>query len=219
MTAVPTAPPPKDPRKYLAYGICDPGGFAKRRANFTSIPIFTAGPERRVFLVDWVLDRMEPNQRADAIVRLIRKWKPARFIYEEFGFVRDTFYLNERFEKEQIDLRMIPVGRLGPRGKMTKHERIKELQEWFREGRIWLPRSLMYRQVDGRTVDLIDYFVNHEYVPYRGPDTVPFDDALDSFSRLNDPELRLEYADPGPAREDDGDDARSAGLGTWESIF
>src|ERR1035437_9933869 len=99
-----------DPRKWAAYGLCDAGRGTDRRNDRTAICIFTAGPEDRVFLVDCVLDRLDPGQRADAIVRLIRRWHPERFIYEELAFMSDTFFLNECFVRESIDVRLIAVG-------------------------------------------------------------------------------------------------------------
>ena len=209
-----------DPRKWQAYGICDSAFSQKHRADRTSIGIFSTGPERRVFLIDWVLDRLDPRQRGDAIVRLIRKWTPVRFIYVEVALMSDTFYLNERFEREHIDLRLIPVGRKGPRKELSKHERICQIAEWFREGRIVLPRQLIYTQVDGKTVDLIHYFINQEFLPYRGTDTIRHDDGLDMFSRLLDSELRLEYdMDRGDEDEDDSPYDRPIGKGGWEALY
>lgn len=210
-----------DPWRWTTYILCDGARGLSEASDRTSIPVWAAGPERRVFLVDWVLDRLDPGQRADAVVRLIRKWQPARFIYEETSWVSDTFYLNERMEKENISQRIIPVGRKGPRSHMSKGQKIEQLSEWFREGRIWLPKKLMYRQVDGHDVDLIKYFVEQEYIPYRGQDTIPFDDALDSFAMLNEPELRLEYLEaPGDSGSVENQGwGPSEGRGDWQALY
>jgi hypothetical protein len=209
-----------DPRKWQAYGICDAARATHHKADRTSIGIFTTGPQQRVFLVDWVLDRMEPGQRGDAIVRLIRKWKPVRFTYEEIAYSSDTFYLNERLQKAEIDLRLIPVGGRGPRHCLSKHERICQIAEWWREGRIVLPRQLLYTQVDGKVVDLITYFVNEEFLPYRGENTTRHDDGLDMFSRLLDDELRLEFdMDRGEEEQEDGPNDRPIGRGGWEALY
>lgn len=215
------SPHNSDPRKWAAYGICDAGRAVHRRADRTSIGIFTCGPEQRVFLVDWVLDRLDPGQRADTLVRLIKKWRPLRFIYEEIGMASDTFYINERFQRESIDLRLTPVGkgdRKGPKGMkgISKHERIVQLTEWFSAGRIVIPRTLLYKQVDGVVVDLIHYFIHEEYLPYRGPQSTRHDDALDMFSRLLDPQLRLEWVDAVDTSDEDEEMDRAIGRGGWE---
>lgn len=185
---------PKDIKKsWATYMICDPGLSQKRSADRTSIIVLAAGPERRLFVVDWVMDRLDPDQRADAIVRLVRKHRPRRFIYEEFGLVSDTFYLNKRFKKEGISIRPIAVGRKGPRALQSKESRIAELRSDFREALIWLPKTWAYRCVDGSLIDVIRLFIDEEYIPYRGAGSVPHDDGLDSLSRIHEPELRIEY--------------------------
>ena len=45
-----------DPRKWAAYGICDAARATHARSDRTSIGIWTTGPDRRVFLVDWVFE-------------------------------------------------------------------------------------------------------------------------------------------------------------------
>ncbi len=219
-------PPPRgpvwDPRRGATYGICDAARSTKRSADRTSIGIFTCGPGQKVFLLDWVLDQMDPGQRADALVRLVKKWRPIRFVYEEIAMASDTFYLNERFQRENIDLRLIPIGRNDLKGAkgvkgVSKHDRIVQLTEWFREGRIVLPRKLLYTQVDGKTVDLIYYFIHDEYLLYRGPNTTRRDDALDMFSRLLDPQLRLEFIERGDEEEEE--DHEYAAGGSWEGVY
>jgi len=197
------------------YMICDPALAQTRKANRTSIVVVAAGPERRIFLRDWVYDRLDPDQRADACCRLVRKWQPRRFLYEEFGLTADTFYLGKRFKQEGIALRPISTGRRGPRAALSKDDRIKELRSDFRDGLIWFPKSLKQTCVDGTTIDVIRTFLDEEYLPYRGPDSVPRDDGLDTLSRLHDPELRLEYvpeADPAERRRDDR-------RGSWEAYY
>jgi len=183
--------------KWARYMICDPASSTHRRADRTSILVVVAGPERRVFVVDWIYDRLDPGQRADAIVQLLRKWKPRRFTYEQVGLTNDTWYLNERLAKEQmLHMRPTPVGKVGQRAHMSKEARIEELKEDLFNHRIYFPYKLEKTLAGGEKIDVIQTFKQEEYLPYRGKDSVPRDDGLDTLSRLHDPELRLDFIKP-----------------------
>jgi len=202
-------------RGWAHYMICDPGLAMSARSDRTSILVIAAGPENRVFVVDWVYDRLNPEQRAQHIVRLARKWKPRRFVYEEQGLVSDTFYLNQRMAKENLVLRPVAVGRKGPRAQLTKESRIRELRSDFAQARIWFPPSIMQKCADGSEIDVIATFRNEEFIPYRGEDSVRHDDGLDSLSRIHDPELRIQFI-PEP---DGRPERREPQRGGWEAAW
>ena len=138
-------------REWQHYMICDPGLMLEKKHDRTSILVVAAGPEKRMFVVDWVYDWLDPDQRADAICRLLRKWKPRRFVYEELGLTSDTFYLNKRLKDENFgsQYKPIPVGRHGKRAMMSKEQRIGELRSDFRDALLWFPEKLMYQTVEG----------------------------------------------------------------------
>src|SRR5208282_3309444 len=87
------------PGKFKTYMICDPAkGGKDKSSNRTSIPVFAAAPGKKLMLVDWALGRFDPDERADHWLRLYRKWKPVRAVYEEYGLVNDSWYLNKRMK-------------------------------------------------------------------------------------------------------------------------
>ena len=52
--------------------------------------------------------------------------------------------------------------------------------------RVWLPTQLHYTQYDGRTVDLVETFINEEMMPFP---VGGHDDVLDAMSRIFDVDL------------------------------
>lgn len=181
------------PRHFAKYMFVDPALSTNSSADRTSIVVIAAGPERRLLVVDWVYDRIDPLVRADHVCRLVRKWQPRQLIYEELGLACDTFYLYERFKKERIALRVEAVGRRGPRANLTKQDRIRQLIPEFRSGRIWFPEQLMQKCHNGETIDVIKTFIEEEYIPYRGEGSVRHEDGLDSLSRIHEPEVRFQH--------------------------
>ena len=202
------------PDTWPHYIIVDGAKSTSAKADRTSAPVIAAGPERRAFVVDWLYDRLDPGQRATALVGLIRRWNPRQILYEEKGWMSDAFYFNERLAREKISCRVTPVGTKGPRSQLSTEARIRELQTDFREARIWLPESLKKTLASGEEIDVIETFINEEYLKYKGHKSVPHDDGLDSLSRLHEKELHLDFqeAEQPPPIEDRPQEGKS-----WET--
>lgn len=172
--------------KYKTYLICDPGASKDRKSDRTSIQVYAAGADKKLFLVDWVLDRMHVGERQKTLERLIRRWTPELNLYEEYGLVNDVFYFNDAAEKNGFDALLTPVGKKGPRHNLAKETRIDGLKTWWEDGRIILPRKFEYTMTNGQKVDLVQRFIKEEYSIYKGKGSVPHEDDLDCMSRIND---------------------------------
>jgi hypothetical protein len=211
-------------RKFNTYILVDPAMGKEAAHDRTCILVMAAGPERRFFLVDAVLDRLDPGERIDHIVRLTRVWKAKQVIYEEYSLVADTYFLKLKLEAEGItDLNVISVGRkaikgMSGGGRLKKADRIMQLVPDFRDARIWLPKRLIRTCVDGTKIDIVDYFIRQEYLPWAGEGSTAHDDVLDCLSRIRDPDFFPEFA----MRDKDDDEeygyADSAGT-SWESRY
>ncbi len=204
------------------YILVDPALGKGKRNDPTCILVLAAGPERRLFLVDAVLDRLDPGERISQLVRLVRLWAPRQLVYEEYGLTADSYFIEERFKSEGIDLPITSVGRKGIRGvnggRLTKHDRIMQLQADFREARIWLPKRMERDCLDGSRIDIVKYAIEREILPYAGDGSVEHDEFLDTLSRIHDPEVFIEHA--GPRDDEEGmyyDHA--APQGSWESRY
>lgn len=218
------------PGRFPAYMITDSARSADKNSDLTVVGVFVTTPEKRILLADAVVGRFDPDTAADEQIRLVRKWKPRKWIYEEVGMVNDTWYLSQRARKANLHIHPVPVGRKGPRHMMSKEARIEQLTSDFREGRIWLPDVFrsenpvpfptmkMYEE-DEEPISVIDYFINREFLEYAGDGSIDFDDMLDMFSRLHEPELGLSY--PSNAQIDQtaqfGPYQGAIPRGSWES--
>ena len=211
-------PPPAG--KFNTYMIVDPAGSKTKTSDYTSIHVWAAGQDGKLFLVDWIHDRMDPGERVATIMRLTRKWSQVQTIYEEYGLVNDSYYLTEKMREEgfKTEVYPIPVGRKGPRHMLSKSERIDGIIPLFREGKIHLPKECFRKGSDGKTIDLTKRFIDEEFSLYKGKGSIAHEDDLDCMSRLREPELVLTYFEADDVRL--GEETAVAPVGTgWESIF
>lgn len=210
-------PIPRD--KYNTYMLVDPAGAKGKKSDWTSIQVWAAGQDKKLFLADWIHDRLDPGERVATILRLTRYWKQQQTIYEEYGLLNDSYYLTEKMREQEFDVRVypIPVGRTGPRHNLSKSERIKGIIPLFREGNIYLPRTCKRKIYDGTTVDLTKRFIDVEYKLYKGEGSIQHEDDLDCMGRLLEPELVISYFEPKEEREA----PRSAVPqgASWQSVY
>jgi hypothetical protein len=193
------------PGKFPTYMLTDRGS-EKQTSDPTFIGVFCTTPEKRILLVDGCMGRFDPDTNAAHHIRLLKKWHPRKWIYEEIGLQRDTWYLSQLAKKEGLSIRAIPVGQKGPRHMLSKEQRIDELTIDFSMGRIWLPDIYGNKEEnveavafptwnpdgDGE-VSIIQYFIEREYSEYAGEGSITNDEILDVLSRLHEPELGVVY--------------------------
>lgn len=163
------------------YMLVDAASEKKKTSDYTAIWILGVGADDNLYALDVVRDRFNLTQRANEVFRMVRKWKPLSVGYEKYGMMADVEYIRERMHKENYHFNIVELG-----GQMAKNDRIKRLVPYFQQGRVFLPESRFYTQYDGRTIDLIDAFMNEEFLAF--PVGV-HDDMLDSMSRVFDMDL------------------------------
>jgi len=73
---------------------------------------------------------------------------------------------------------------------MAKEDRIRRLMPLFEQGRIILPPTRFRTLYDRSTVNLIDAFVEEEYMAFP---VAAHDDMLDCLARIEDPELKVKW--------------------------
>lgn len=163
------------------YIIIDPANEKKKGSDYTAIIVIGMGEDENYYLLDMVRDRLNLTQRADAVFRLHRKWRPLRVGYEKYGMQADIAYIRERMERENYRFDICELG-----GTLAKIDRIKQLVPLFESHRVYLPESLYKTDYEGKLVDLVEAFINEEYEAF--PVSV-HDDMLDALARITDPDL------------------------------
>jgi hypothetical protein len=200
----------KDPvkrGKYNTYMLVDPALKRNSSSDRTSIMVIMAAPpiapstDPAFILVDWTLDRMDPGERHIEIIRLARKWGVIKIGFEEYGLMSDSYHLENALRQASVSVPVIPLGRSGPTHRLSKEDRINNLVPLFRGGQIVMPRSMVRRLKSGEIMDLMRYFLEHEYDKYAGKGTTRFDDALDCLARVMEPEMYFSHDIPGKKNE------------------
>lgn len=163
------------------YILVDPAGEKKKTSDYTAILVVGLGADGNYYIHDIIRDRLNLTQRADHIFRLHKKWKPMRTGYEKYGMQADIEHLKDRMSRENYNFDIVPLG-----GQTAKNDRIRKLIPLTEEHRIYFPETVWKTLYDGRTVDMIEQFLNEEYDAFPVP---IHDDMLDCLARIVDEEL------------------------------
>lgn len=181
------------------YLIVDPASKKKKSSDWTVMAVIGLGPDGNYYLIDLVRDRFNLTQRADMILHLHRKWGIKFPVgYEEYGLQADIEHIQTVQADDNYRFAITPLG-----GKIQKEDRIKRLVPLFESGKFYLPDSIPYTQYDGKTVDLIEIFINTEYEPFPA---LTHDDMLDCIARILDENMHALF----PKHEEHKDERYSS---------
>lgn len=165
--------------------ICDPAGEKKKHSDFTAIWVIGLGSDQNIYILDILRDRLSLTERGNRMFSFHRQYHPQSTYYEKYGKDSDIDYFNDRMDQENYHFHITAVG-----GPTPKNDRIRALVPWFEKGRIYLPHTLIREDYQGKQVDLVQYFLHHEYDPF------PFgayDDLFDALARLADEKVILAW--------------------------
>lgn len=175
----------KAPTKLNRYILVDAANSKKKGSDYTAIWVVGLGQDDNYYALDMIRDRLSLTERAEAVMRLHRKWRPLQTRYEQYGLQADIDYLHERMEREQYRFQVKEVG-----GQTAKTDRIKKLVPLFENGRMWMPKSLPFNDREGRSRDLVQEFIEEEYAAFP---VGAHDDMLDALARICESELPLKW--------------------------
>ncbi len=160
------------------YIMVDPANAKKKTSDYTSMCVVGLGADKNIYILDWIRDRLNLREREDRLFALHEKWKPKYVIMEKYGLMADADNMREAMNYRNYRFTITEVG-----GTMSKIDRILRLQPYFYDGRIWFPDKIIKANYEGKPVDLVDEFINTEYLLFP---IASHDDMLDSLSRLFD---------------------------------
>lgn len=162
----------------------------RKDPDYTSMWVFGWGPDHKYYLLDGVRDRLNLTERSKALFRLHRKWRPQKTGIEEYGLNSDIqFYEYQMKNEETYHFSITALGG----NQLSKNDRILKLIPVFENKRMFLPRQLLYKTLDGQTIDLVQVFREEEYLTFP---VMKHDDMLDNMARILDEDLEMQWPDP-----------------------
>jgi phage terminase large subunit-like protein len=160
------------------YLLVDPSGEKKKDSDYTVMAVLGLGADHNYYLLDMIRDKLSLSERADRLFALHARYRPIFTGYEKYGMQSDIEYMKLAMEQRQYRFQIDELG-----GGMHKRDRIKRIQPMCEAGQLWLPERLIRVDYQGLGVDLVQSFINDEYLafPY-----MVHDDMLDCLSRIMD---------------------------------
>lgn len=167
------------------YIFVDPANAKRPSNDYTTMWVIGLDQNRNYVVLDVIRDRLNLTERTSALFGLHRVWKPLQVVYEQYGMQADIQHIRHVQTLENYRFAIIEIG-----GQTPKPDRIRRLVPLFEQGRIYMRRSRTYTNYEGHTANLIDVFLDEEYLAFP---VSTHDDMLDCLARIADPELVLSW--------------------------
>jgi predicted phage terminase large subunit-like protein len=165
--------------QFVKYMFVDPAYTKTADSDYTAIWIIGAGEDNNLYVIDIVRDKLNPREKEDLVFDLHRKYNP-QVHYEAGGTQRDADWLKSAMEDRNY---RFPIYEAKCPRSLSKRDRIGRLIRYFAEHKIYFPRFLYKSDWEGKLVDVVDAFVQQEYLQFP---VSKHDDLLDALSRLCD---------------------------------
>lgn len=161
------------------YIVVDPANEKRRENDYTSMWVVGLGRDKNYYVLDMVRDRLNLTERTQTLFLLHQMHRPLGVGYEKYGMQADIEHIQY---VQGIKNYRFPITPLG--GSTPKFDRIRRLIPIFEQKRMFLPYGLVKPNYEGRSENLVQVFVNEEYVPFP---VMAHDDMLDCLARIVDP--------------------------------
>ena len=163
--------------------LVDPASEKKRTSDYTVMMVVGIGADKNYYVLDMIRDRLNLTERGDKLMMLHRMYRPVAVGYEKYGLQADIEFVQYIQAQQNYRFKISPLG-----GQMPKNDRIRRLIPICEQRRLFLPRTLLYVDYQGKSSDLVRDFVKQEFLPF--PVAV-HDDMLDCLARVLDPEISI----------------------------
>jgi phage terminase large subunit-like protein len=161
------------------YMYCDPANSKKKYSDYTCYIVIAIDKEDNILLIDGIRDRLKLSERWEEFYKLYLPYKNhiKNIFYEEIGMTSDS----DHFKVMMNNIGHFFFNKFEViRSTTNKDDRIRKMQPFFKQKKIFLPASLMKKTIDNRIYDLCSVFIKEEVSKYPNPD---HDDMLDNFAR------------------------------------
>lgn len=186
------------------YIVLDAASSKKKGSDYTAAWVLGLGPDGNIYVVDMVRDRLNLTQRATLVMDWHRKYQPLEVRYEKYGLMSDIEHIQTIQAKENYRFDIVEVG-----GQTAKEDRIRRLIPTTENHMLYLPRSCHKTNYEGKTIDLVNAFIEEELKAF--PVSM-HDDMLDSLARIHEPKLELAW----PKEKAKTTKRKRAGAGGWQ---
>jgi predicted phage terminase large subunit-like protein len=187
-----------DLRGFNVYIIVDPANEKKKTNDYTVMVVLALGSDNNYYLIDAVRDRLNLTQRTEKLFSLVRRYRPIKVVYEQYGMQADIQHI--KYVQSQRNYRF-SVGEIG--GVTPKPDRIRWLIPPFEQSRFYLPRVLMYVDHQGQQHDFVRELIEDEFKTFP---VCAHDDMLDCVSRVMQDEFGAVFPSEAETRSRTGDD-------------
>ena len=179
------------------YIFVDPANTKKKTSDYTAMVLVGTGPDRRYYVPEIERDKLSLSERIDRIFSMVNKWSSdsryPKVFWEQSGLSADMEMLRKEMEDRKFFFPLYAMGTkprvmLDPRmngSGMLKLQRILALEPLFRNYRIVLAKQCMKLNYLGQYEDVMQKFIDDEYLTFPLGD---HDDGLDALCHIADAE-------------------------------
>jgi len=168
------------------YILVSPAGRKRNQPEQTEtgVMVIALSEDGRFYLLDAFRDKLSLVERTKLVFALHRKYRPLAVVYDEYGFDSDRQHLRDEMDSQKYHFE-IKEAKDG-NGSLKIEDRIRRLTSTFERRLMWLPEKLIKDRSDGKQADMIDLFIEQEYLLFpTGSNRI----MLDCMSRLFDIDL------------------------------
>lgn len=167
------------------YIIVDPANDKKKKSDYTTLWVMTAGQDGNWYSRHIVRDRLNLAERIELVMEMHQIWKPKKVGYEQYGMQADIQAIQIEQKRAGYRFDIIPLG-----GQVSKFDRISGLIPLFSQGKVYMQHRCPVRTRDDGLQDMVTAFRDQEFAawPYSA-----HDDMLDALARITDPELGVQW--------------------------
>ena len=120
------------------------------------------GSDGRKYVIDIIRDKLKLSEKTSTILELAERWRPSVIFWEENASVEGGEHIAEVLEKR--GWAGLEFYAFRQPTSISKEDRIGKLEPDFRAGNIIFPYDRWYKGYDGMERDLVQDFLNDEYL-------------------------------------------------------